>query len=531
MKVEYITHMGDDLLVANIARVSFAKESKEFTTREQKPKGSDEGIIEYLAKHNHWCYDDLTEVFTPEGWVKFCDIEDHLVAQVTGWESEEFRFDFVKPDAIHKTYYEGEMYCVESSTIDYCVTPHHKMLYKSRKSSGFGEWKVGNSDVLFGKEKLLQTKCKINIPSIPCKNGQIHGFLLGDGFCSKTGEVKIRLKRDGKIKYLKNLLTSTEIPFSESVKGGVTEFQFQWPHPLYLNQEKGNSLDYLNSQGIDFCHGVLKGLLESDGSKKRNTYTFSNSSKKLIEIFSYLSTMFGENPILNSPRHLDNPKHRKNERVMLQTRDHAVVNRKGSTRKEFIKSYKGLVSCVTVPSGMLLVRRNGKQLVCGNTPFGHPTITLRVRAPVPIRTQCFKSKIGFVENEESRRYISTEPELFVPEFFRSKPDGNKKQGSGGVHPFSEYWKGWYTETSKECIDIYNDMIAEGVAPEQARFILPQGVYVNWIWTGSLQAYSRFCGLRLDTHAQEEVREIAEQVSKIIEPLFPYSWKALTCNGV
>ncbi len=160
------------------------------------------------------------------------------------------------------------------------------------------------------------------------------------------------------------------------------------------------------------------------------------------------------------------------------------------------------------------------------TPFGHPQITLRVKAPVPIRTQCFKSKIGFVENEESRRYISTEPELFVPEYFRSKPDGSIKQGSGGMHPFSEYWKGWYIKSCNEAISIYNDMIKEGVAPEQARFVLPQGVYVNWIWTGSLQAYARFCKLRKDSHAQQEVQLIANEVDKIIAPLFPYSWKAL-----
>lgn len=161
------------------------------------------------------------------------------------------------------------------------------------------------------------------------------------------------------------------------------------------------------------------------------------------------------------------------------------------------------------------------------TPFGHPQITLRVKAPVPIRTQCFKSKIGFVENEESRRYIKTTPELFIPEHFRSAPEGSIKQGSGGVHPNSDEWRDLYITQCDEAIEIYEQMIEDGVAPEQARFVLPQGVYVNWIWTGSLQAYARFCGLRKDSHAQAEVQEIAQQVSDIIQPLFPVSWKALT----
>lgn len=160
------------------------------------------------------------------------------------------------------------------------------------------------------------------------------------------------------------------------------------------------------------------------------------------------------------------------------------------------------------------------------SPFGHPTITLRVKAPVPIRTQCFKSKIGFVENEESRRYISTEPELFVPENFRSKPEGSIKQGSGGGHPLSKEFLARYNFSCAEAIQLYNEMILVGIAPEQARFVLPQGVYVNWIWTGSLQAYARFCKLRKDSHAQQEVKVIADEVDKILAPLFPYSWKAL-----
>jgi thymidylate synthase (FAD) len=164
------------------------------------------------------------------------------------------------------------------------------------------------------------------------------------------------------------------------------------------------------------------------------------------------------------------------------------------------------------------------------TPFGHPQITLKMKAPVPIRTQCFKSKVGFVENEESRRYISSTPELFVPEYFRSKPEGNKKQGSGGKHTSSAWWIVRYEEMCYDAIRLYEQMIDAGVAPEQARFVLPQGCMVNWIWTGSLAAYARFCKLRLDSHAQGEVTDLAEEISKIIQPLFPYSWKALMNNN-
>lgn len=159
-------------------------------------------------------------------------------------------------------------------------------------------------------------------------------------------------------------------------------------------------------------------------------------------------------------------------------------------------------------------------------PFGHPQITLRMQAPIPIRVQCFKHKIGFVESEESRRYISSKPEYFIPEYFRAKA-ANVKQGSAGKHPGSKYWLDMYIRQCEVAIQYYEDMIAAGICPEQARFILPQGCEVNWVWTGSLYAFANYYNQRSDGHAQQESQDLAEQVNQIIAPLYPVSWAALT----
>lgn len=158
-------------------------------------------------------------------------------------------------------------------------------------------------------------------------------------------------------------------------------------------------------------------------------------------------------------------------------------------------------------------------------PFAHTAITLRCSAPLPQRVHCFKSKVGFVENEESRRYISSRPELFIPEFREAAKD--KKQGSGGLHPAWEDWRDDYTYYANKMIDKYESMIDDGIAPEQARYILPQGVMVNWIWTGSLLAYARFYNLRSKPDTQKETQEVAAQVDNIMSGLYPVSWKALT----
>jgi thymidylate synthase (FAD) len=159
-------------------------------------------------------------------------------------------------------------------------------------------------------------------------------------------------------------------------------------------------------------------------------------------------------------------------------------------------------------------------------PFGHPHITLRMQAPIPIRVQCFKHKVGFVESEESRRYISTTPEIYIPDALRASAP-SVKQGSAGEHSHSEEWLIQYKNHCESAIRLYEDMLKAHICPEQARFVLPQGCEVNWVWTGSLYAFANFYNQRHDSHAQKEIQWLAEEVDSIIRPLYPVSWDALT----
>ena len=170
------------------------------------------------------------------------------------------------------------------------------------------------------------------------------------------------------------------------------------------------------------------------------------------------------------------------------------------------------------------------------TPFAHPQITLHIKAPISIRTQLFKHKQGFVENEVSRRYVKDEPDFYVPDW-RSAPTNGAKQGSDDfiTELVTNDLDRDYSRVALDAVDTYNMLLKEGVAPEQARFILPQGTYTEWWWTGSLAAYARVYALRSDPHAQWEVREYAKAISDLIKPLFPVSWEALcpplnTSNG-
>jgi thymidylate synthase (FAD) len=164
------------------------------------------------------------------------------------------------------------------------------------------------------------------------------------------------------------------------------------------------------------------------------------------------------------------------------------------------------------------------------TPFAHPQITLRIKAPIFVRTQLFKHKVGFTENEVSRRYVTAEPEFYTPDW-RSAPTDGAKQGSSDFmyDPVVEDLDRVYNRIALESVEIYKTLLKEGVAPEQARALLPQGTYTEWWWTGSLSAYARVFKQRIDTHAQWECQEFAKAIGSIIEPLFPHSWAVLTAK--
>lgn len=167
------------------------------------------------------------------------------------------------------------------------------------------------------------------------------------------------------------------------------------------------------------------------------------------------------------------------------------------------------------------------------TPFSHPQITIRETVPIFVARQRFKHMIGFTYNEVSRRYVDDEPEFYVPEVWRSRPEGSVKQGSGGSNMNSTivYDRFKIGDAYALFLDhaevLYKGMIEAGVAPEQARMVLPQSMYTSYYVTGSLAAFARAYNQRIDAHAQVEIQELAKQWSAIIQPLFPCSWRALT----
>ena len=173
------------------------------------------------------------------------------------------------------------------------------------------------------------------------------------------------------------------------------------------------------------------------------------------------------------------------------------------------------------------------------SPFGHCFASFHVKAPIFVARQLVKHK--FLRwNEISRRYVDDKPDYYYPDEWRGRST-DKKQGSEGVIdlstiPDSPYntailgsgdMDGHVIEISEWLLETYKTLVRNGVAPEQARMVLPQSTMTEWYWSGSLDAFADMCNLRCKPDTQAETREVARQIDHKMIELFPVSWDALT----
>ena len=158
------------------------------------------------------------------------------------------------------------------------------------------------------------------------------------------------------------------------------------------------------------------------------------------------------------------------------------------------------------------------------SPFGHAFCTWHVKAPVFVARQLVKHK--FLRwNEISRRYVDGEPEFYKPDVWRGR-SADKKQGSEGVVKLYGVAEQIVDDYAAEALTAYQVLLEAGVAPEQARMVLPQSTMTEWYWSGSLDALADMCNLRCTGDTQLETRLVANQICDKMRELFPVSWLAL-----
>ena len=199
--------------------------------------------------------------------------------------------------------------------------------------------------------------------------------------------------------------------------------------------------------------------------------------------------------------------------------DLSVVN---AARVSFGKQSE--LVCIDRQKGQYILKEKDVKLIRylaehqHKSPFNHAFATFHVKAPIFVARQLQKHEY-MPWNEISRRYVDSEPEFCEPVVWRGRSE-DKKQGSYGIVDLKT------KPTHQYALQTYHNLLSDGVAPEQARMVLPQSMYTEWYWSGSLYAFSKMCSLRLKNDAQLETQVVAKQISSVMKDLYPFSWKAL-----
>lgn len=159
------------------------------------------------------------------------------------------------------------------------------------------------------------------------------------------------------------------------------------------------------------------------------------------------------------------------------------------------------------------------------SPLEHVVLTFLVKVPLFIRSQWMRHRMWSF-NEISRRYTSEEIQFYIPKVLRKQSDNNKqastddeiKQINHCGEPIDV--EDFISDHSLYCEQIYNVLIENGVAREQARMVLPQNLYTKYYATVDLHNLLHFLDIRNHPHAQYEMRKFAQSIERLTEGVVP-----------
>lgn len=139
------------------------------------------------------------------------------------------------------------------------------------------------------------------------------------------------------------------------------------------------------------------------------------------------------------------------------------------------------------------------------TPFEAMVFTFDVKTPLFVARQWFRHRMGSF-NEESLRYCVALRDYYIPE-----------------HLSGELLAAWQRQ-NESAFDFYEELVSKHkMVKEQARSILPIGIYTNFYWTVNGSSLMNFLQLRYDKHAQYEIRVYAEAILDMVKEVAPISF--------
>jgi len=533
------------------ARVSTAGEKSLAARDEDAAKSA--GLIRFLIKNRHGCYDEQTEVLTCQGWKRWPDVDG---TESFATLSTDDRITYQRPLQLIVKDFSGPMIGIRMSHVDALVTPDHRMLASRRlqphrQSYGL----VPASDFIAASHRVRMgggTWEGLGVTVEPARAALL-GFFIGDGNAKNGGTPTFRLRKRREIEYLRRNAAAAgfgisfdgrdryyllaDEDFRLLVKGSYTEAD-----------EKCIPADVLHYWGYAALQALLDGLMNSDGSvSETGKETYSTTSRKLADQVQELAVKCGRAAVLRDrPFDSDSAHFGKKPRYELTIyRSRNMEPKVGWTFRDRLEQvtmepYRGKVYCVTVPNGTLYVRRNGKPMWCGNSPFEHNNMTFLVSAPIFVFREFHRHRVGWSYNESSGRYREFEPVFYVP----GRDRRLVQQGKPGSYEFvsgtAEQHALVEEATRDACLQAYaryREMLAAGVAREVARGVLPVCTYSSMYATCNARSLMAFLSLRTHSDAstypsfpQREIEMVGEQMEAVFARLMPITYGAFVEAG-
>jgi flavin-dependent thymidylate synthase len=542
--------MASDLSVVNAARVSFAR-------RKEEMDDSDRGLIRFLLRERHGCFDDATEVLTAGGWMPWPAISgEEFFATL----SPSGRLEYQPALRLVRKEYRGHMLGFKGMSVDLNVTPDHRMLASTlttREGRERPTFRLQPAHEVFGRAHRhvatasWEGPCPASLelegeqyPAAPIL--RLVGFFIGDGNLPASNAVCFNLRKPRELAYLHRVAGEAGLEVRQwgsqraVILGSGLRNLFA---RCYEDREKVVPRDLLGL-APELLACLLEGLLESDGSRvvraagtERQTY--STTSKHLADQVQELALKLGRSASVRPHRHRPGDGHfgtKDRWRVTVYAPRNSSPAL-GRTRAQAadqmgVDRYDGLIHCVEVPNGTLYVRRNGYPIWSGNTPFEHNAFRFHIRAPIFVAREWFRHRIGSF-NEFSMRYAKATDEFYVP----AVEDVRTQVGKPGSYSFEPVGPE-LAETARQelaavyaaAYAVYERLVEQGVARELARAVMPVGAYTEFYWTVNARALMNFVSLRVAETAQREIRRYAEACERFLAEEMPVTYEAFVAAG-